>query len=81
LGKLGELVRGWRRAAERLFHILVGLVFFILTLAGASVAAAEWQYYQKTPSVGLVRFSLLAGFTALLFIFCLYSFLKARSVR
>jgi hypothetical protein len=31
--------------------------------------------------VGLVRFGLLAGFTVLLFIFCLYSFVKARSVR
>jgi len=28
-----------------------------------------------------VRFGLLAGFTVLLFIFCLYSFVKARSVR
>jgi uncharacterized membrane protein len=81
LGKLGDLFRGWWRAAERLFHILVGLVFLILTLAGASVAIAEWQYYQKSPSAGLVRFSLLAGFTVLLFVFCLYSFLKARSVR
>lgn len=81
MGKLGDLFRSWWRAAERLFHILVGLVFLVLTLAGASVAIAEWQYYHKSPSVGLVRFSMLAGFTALLFIFCLYSFLKARSVR
>jgi uncharacterized membrane protein len=81
LSKLGELFKGGLRAAERMFHMLVGLVFLFLTLAGASVSFNEWQYYQRSPSVGLVRFGLLAGFTALLFVFCLYSFLKARSVR
>ena len=81
MSKLGDLFRSWLRAAERIFHLLVGLVFLFLTLAGASVAFNEWQYYQRSPSIGLVRFGLLAGFTALLFVFCLYSFLKARSVR
>jgi len=81
LSKLGELFRSGLQAAERMFHLLVGLVFLLLTLAGASVSFNEWQYYQRSPSIGLVRFGLLAGFTALLFVFCLYSFLKARSVR
>jgi uncharacterized membrane protein len=69
------------RQAERLFHMLVGLVFLALTVAGVTVSITEWQYYQRSPSQGLVRFGLLASFTVLLFIFCLYSFLKARSVR
>jgi uncharacterized membrane protein len=81
LSKLGDLFRGGLRVAERLFHILVGVIFLVLTLAGASVSFNEWQYYQRSPSVGWVRFGLLASFTALLFIFSLYSFLKARSVR
>ena len=79
--KLGEMLGRWLRHAERLFHTLVGLIFLVLTVAGAGVAFAEWQDYQRSPSVGSFRFWLLAGFTGLLFIFCLYSFLKARSVR
>jgi uncharacterized membrane protein len=81
LGKLSDLLAAWMRHAERLFHMLVGIVFLALTLAGVTVSITEWQYYQRTPSQGLLRFGLLASFTVLLFIFCLYSFLKARSVR
>jgi uncharacterized membrane protein len=81
LGKLAELLSNWTRQAERLFHMLVGLIFLVLTLAGVTVSVTEWQYYQRSPSQGLLRFGLLASFTVLLFIFCLYSFLKARSVR
>jgi cytochrome b subunit of formate dehydrogenase len=81
LSKLEELLERWMRNAKRLFHFAIGLVFLVLTFAGASVSFAEWRYYEHSPSVGLVRFGLLAGFTGLLFIFCLYSFLKARSVR
>ena len=81
VNKWAELWKGGVRAAERLFHTLVGVVFLFLTLAGASVSFNEWQSYRRSPSIGLVRFGLLAGFTALLFVFCLYSFLKARSVR
>lgn len=81
MAKLSEVLGWWMRQAERLFHMLVGILFLILTLAGVTVSVTEWQYYQKSPSVGLVRFVLLASFTVLLFIFCLYSFLKARSVR
>ena len=66
---------------QRLFHLLVGLAFLFLAFAGASVSFSEWRYYEVTPSVGLVRFGLLAGFTVLLLIFCLYSLAKARSVR
>jgi membrane protein implicated in regulation of membrane protease activity len=61
--------------------MLVGLAFLVLAVAGASVAFSEWQYYIKSPSVGLVRFVLLASFTVLLVIFSLYSFAKARSIR
>lgn len=81
MSKLEELLDRWVRHARRLFHFAVALVFLVLTLAGASVSFAEWRYYERSPSEGLVRFALLAGFTGLLFIFCLYSFLKARSVR
>ena len=61
--------------------MLVGLAFLFLAVAGAAVSFSEWEYYRKAPSVGLVRFSLVAAFTVILIIFCLYSFVKARSVR
>ena len=67
--------------AKRLFHMLVGLVFLFLAIAGASVSVSEWNYYRKMPAVGPLRFSLIAAFTVLLFIFCLYSFVKARNIR
>ena len=81
MSKLNDLLVRWFRHTQRLFHLLVGLVFLFFTLAGATVSFTEWRYYQQTPAAGLVRFGLLAGFTVLLFIFCLYSFVKARSVR
>ncbi len=64
-----------------MFHLLVGVVFLVLTLAGASVSFTEWQFYQRSPSIGVVRLSLLAGFTIFLFFCALYSFVRARSVR
>ena len=81
MGKLGILVSRWFRNVQRLFHMLVGLAFLIFAVAGASVSFSEWQYYLKSPSVGLVRAILFASFTVLLIIFCLYSFVKARSIR
>ena len=81
LSKLGYLFKQLFRSAQRLFHMLVGLAFLILAVAGASISFSEWQYYLKSPSVGLVRFVLVASFTVLLIIFCLYSFAKARSIR
>jgi hypothetical protein len=80
-GRLGGLLQTSFRHLQRLFHLLVGLAFLFLAFAGAGVSFTEWRYYQATPSVGLVRFGLLAGFTVLLLIFCLYSLAKARSVR
>ena len=61
--------------------MLVGLAFLVLAMAGAAVSVSEWQYYLRSPSVGLVHLVLNASFTVLLIIFCLYSFLKARSIR
>ena len=81
MDKLKDLFRRWLRHAERLFHMLVGLAFLFLAVAGASVSFMEWRYYQISPSVGPWRFGLLAGFTVLLTFFGLYSFTKARSVR
>jgi uncharacterized membrane protein len=81
LSKLKYLFLRFLRNTQRLFHMLVGLAFLVLAVAGAFVSFSEWQYYLKSPSVGLVRFVLVASFTVLLLIFCLYSFAKARSVR
>jgi len=61
--------------------MIVGLIFLGLAAAGAWLSFAEWREYAAAPSLGLWRFGLEAGFSALLFALCLYSFLKARSVR
>ena len=71
----------WFRQTRRLFHTLVGLAFLFLALGGVHVSLTEWQFYRKAPAVGLFRFGLLASFTVLLIVFCLYSFAKARNVR
>jgi len=63
-----------------MFHMSVGLAYLVLAAAGAAVSFSEWKYYLKFPSTGPVRFVLVASFTVLLVIFCLYSFLKARSI-
>ena len=61
--------------------MLVGLAFMFLTLMGASVTYSEWDGYRKTPESGLIHFTMFGGFTVLLAILCLYSFVKARNVR
>jgi F0F1-type ATP synthase assembly protein I len=62
--------------------MLVGLAFLILAVAGAGASFSWWQDYLRYPSTwGLVGFILVAGFTVGLIILCLYSFVKARSIR
>ena len=67
--------------ARQLFHLLIAVLFLFLTMAGISVSMKLWQDYQKIPSQGVWGFGMVASFTVLLLIFCLYSFVKARSVR
>ncbi len=67
--------------AQQLFHLLVAVLFLFLTLAGVSVSMKLWQDYRNVPTDGIWGFSMVATFTVLLLIFCLYSFVKARSVR
>jgi hypothetical protein len=81
LSTLGFLIARWYRQAQRLFHLLVGLAFLGLAMAGAAVTAGEWSSYRQAPSAGAVRFAILGAFTVLLIILGLYSVLKARSVR
>ena len=81
MSNLGSLLTRWFRQAQRMFHMLVGLAFLVLTVAGASVSVRLWGDYRSAPEQGLVSFELVAAFTVLLFILCLYSFAKARSVR
>ena len=61
--------------------MLVGLTFMVLAFAGAMVTYAEWEGYHKAPELGLVHFAMFGGFSVLLAILCLYSFVKARNVR
>ena len=77
----GFLMARLYRQGQRLFHLLVGLAFLGLAVAGGLVTASEWRFYREAPSIGLARFTMLAAFTVFLIILGLYSVLKARSVR
>jgi hypothetical protein len=81
LSRIGSLFHYWFLNAKRLFHMLVGLAFMVLTLIGATVTYSEWDGYRKTPESGPMLVYIFGGFTVLLAILCLYSFAKARSVR
>jgi hypothetical protein len=81
LSRLGKLFHHLFLNARRLFHLLIALAFMLLTLAGATLTYSEWEGYRKTPEEGLVHFTMFGGFTVFLAILCLYSFVKARSVR
>jgi hypothetical protein len=81
LSRLGSLLQNWLVSAKRLFHMMIGVAFMLLTLAGASLTFAEWQGYRKTPEGGLVHFTMFGAFTIFLAVLCLYSFVKARNVR
>ena len=77
----GAIIGPLFRRAKQLFHMLIGVAFLFLTLAGVSVSVELWKDYQKMPGKGPWAFSMVACFTVLLLIFSLYSFLRARSVR
>jgi hypothetical protein len=66
---------------QRLFHLLIALLFMGLTLMSASLTYSEWEGYRKTPELGPVYFTMFGGFTVFLAILCLYTFVKARNVR
>ena len=81
MGNLIELTHRWLRQARRWFHVLVGLAFLILSLAGAIASFSEWRDYRENQAIGLAHFGFFLGFTILLVILSLYSFVRARSVR
>ena len=80
LSRLGSLFHYWFLNAKRLFHMLIALLFMVLTLMGASLTYSEWESYRKTREEGLVHFTMFGGFTVFLAILCLYSFVRARNV-
>jgi hypothetical protein len=81
MGQARFIVSRLFRHGQRLFHLLVGIAFLGLALVGAEVAFAAWRDYQRRPDSGPAEFAVIAGFTLLLVVFGLYSFVKARSVR
>jgi hypothetical protein len=81
VGKLADLTRRWIRQARRLFHMLISLAFLFLASAGGFLSFTEWRNYRENPAVGMAHFGFVFGFTILLIVFSLYSFVKARSVR
>lgn len=78
---IGQLAKRGVRQAQRLFHMLMALAFLGLAAVGAELSFSEWRFYEKAPQSGLVRFAMFAGFTVMLILFGLHSFLKARSVK
>lgn len=81
LSRLGSLFHYWFLNAKRLFHMLIALAFMLLTALVGAQALSEWLAYRKAPDAGLLYFDLYGGLTVLLAILCLYSYVKARSVR
>ncbi len=81
MSRLGNLFRNWYLNAQRLFHMLVGVCFMALAVAGAMVSFNAWMGYRKRPQEGWAEAAIYAGFTIFLAILCLYSFVKARNVR
>ena len=81
LSRLGTLLHYWFVNARRLFHLLIALAFMFLTLMGAAQTYSAWEDYHNIPGEGLRYFSMFGGFTVFLAILCLYSFVRARSVR
>lgn len=75
------LVRRLFRQGKQLFHLLIGITFLFLTVAGVSVSIELWKDYQNVPGKSPWAFGMVSSFTVLLLIFGLYSFLRARSVR
>ncbi len=80
-GKLVSALGRAYRQAQRVFQFLIGLTFMVMAGMGTVLSATEWKEHLDHPASGLVRFYLFAGFTLVLIFFCLYSFLKARSIR
>lgn len=79
--KTNSFMRRLFLRAQQMFHLLIGVVFLLLGMAGVTVSLKLWQEYQAVPGNGVWTFGLVATFTVALFFFSLYSFAKARSVR
>lgn len=70
-----------KRQAHRMFEFVLGLLFLFAALCCITVALDKWRIYLDNPGGGLGLFYLFAAFSLLLIFCCLYSFLKARSIR
>lgn len=81
MDKIVERFRRVIRQAQRVFHLAIALVFLFLAVSGVVVALELWQEHRHKGNGGVAEIAIVAGFAALLMIFALYSFAKARSVR
>lgn len=70
-----------KRQAHRIFEFFIGLVFLFFAGVGIMLSMTAWHTYLDHPSAGLFKFYLFISFTVTLLFLCLYSFLKARSIR
>ncbi|MGH9469875.1 MAG: hypothetical protein ACRD1N_05965 [Terriglobia bacterium] len=81
MSKIGQHVLRAKRQAHRWFEFGIGLVYMVAAACCISVALDKWRIYLDHPQGGLGLFYLFAAFSLLLIFCCLYSFLKARSIR
>ena len=74
MSKLAYLFKRWFRNAQRLFEMLLGLVFLV---AAAAAIAVSFSERERDHTLSVV----VASFAVVLVVFGLYSFAKARSIR
>ncbi len=81
LGKLGHRLRRGARQAHRIFEFVIGIAFLVLAAGSISLSLTEWHKHSENPLTSLSLFYMFVSFSVVLIFCCLYSFLKARSIR
>lgn len=69
-------LRAWWRVARQLFHEATGALFAVFAAYGAFVVWKEWNH---RPALWILGFVLI--YAAMMLIFSVLSFLRARRVR
>jgi TRAP-type C4-dicarboxylate transport system permease small subunit len=81
LSKFGHRLRQGARQVHRIIEFTIGIAFMVMAAGAISLSFTEWHKHVENPSAGLSQFYMFVSFSVVLVFCCLYSFLKARSIR